>query len=103
MQPKWRLPSKLDFNARSPPKLSRDLPPGVSMNDLKVEGLNGFFVVLLSLGIWASAREHSMQSSRSLTTAVADILWVLSMFVKDESVRAEKRQASTCEGHIVKK
>ena len=103
LQPRWRLPDNLDLSARSPPKLNRNLLSVDSMNGLRLGGLRGFFVALLGLGLWASAREHSTQSTKGLTAAIGDVKWVLSSFVEKESLSAGMRVAEIDEGRRSKK
>ena len=92
VQPVWRLPQETKAKARIP-KLKRATEKGEMLHSLRRTGKEGLFSVLLGLGLWVCATEHSPQSLRSLSAAINDVSWVLSIFTNEEPSRTAKRAA----------
>lgn len=82
-QPAWRI----DGNARpgAVPKLNRNVSPTRNLSQLCCGGSEGLMAVVLGLAIWANATEHSQQSNKALSSAVADVLWVLKSLIGGDS------------------
>lgn len=80
-QPNWRLDP--EAKPGTLPKLKTDVTPANSLKGLCYGGKKGVTTVVFGLALWANAREHTQQSNKSLTAAVADVSWVLKTLAGD--------------------